>query len=100
MVRADVIYLVKRIPENGGVFDDYEETRRMVYCTIHSVGMREAYEAMGHGLNPEVVFELSDYAEYLGEKIVVWQGVRYDVIRTYVKGQKIEITVQRSDRNA
>lgn len=100
MVRADVIYLIKRIPENVGVFDDPEYTRRMVFCTIHSVGMRETYEAMGHGIAPELVFELSDYEEYQGEKILVWQGDWYDVIRTYVKGQKIEITVQRSDRNA
>lgn len=95
MVRADVVYLVSETPAARGVFEPVERTKRMVYCEVRSVGMSEVYEAKGHDLEPEYVFDLSDYAEYNGEKIVEYNGVLYDVFRTYVNGQKIEITVTR-----
>lgn len=97
MVRADVIYLVSESPEARGVFETAQRTKRMVFCEVRSVGMSEAYEAKGHDLSLEYVFDLSDYAEYNGEKIVEYNGVMYDVFRTYVNGQKIEITVMRRD---
>jgi hypothetical protein len=97
MVRADVLYLVSETPEARGVFDEVNRTKRMVYCEVRSVGMSEVYEAKGHDLNPEYVFDLSDYTEYNGEKLVEYNGVLYDVFRTYVNGQKIEITVTRRD---
>lgn len=95
MIRADVLYLISENPEAHGVFDAPATTRRMVYCTVSSVSRTEVYLAKGHGLDPEFVFELSDFAEYQGEKIVEYNGVLYDVIRTYVRSQSIEITVAR-----
>lgn len=100
MVRADVLFLVSESPAVRGVFDHVERSKRMVYCTVRSVGMSEAYEAKGHDLSPEYVFDLSDYAEYEGEKMIEYNGVLYDVLRTYVNGQKIEITVTRRDSDA
>ena len=100
MVRADVIYLISD-EEISGVFDDVNRVRRMVYCTVHSVGMSEIYQAKSYGLEPQYVFDLSDYSEYNGEPIVEYNGIWYDVFRTYVNGQKIELTVvERSARDA
>lgn len=95
MVRADVVYLVAEAPEVRGVFDEKTTQKRLVFCVVRSVGMREVYEAKGHELEPEYVFVLSDYDEYKGEKIAEYNGQSYNVIRTYVNGQKIELTVTR-----
>ena len=100
MVRADVITLIADDPAAHGIFDDHEEHERQVYCTVRSVGMREAYEAMGHGLHPEWVFVLTHSFEYQGEKTCVFKGVRYNVIRTFVtEADGIEITVERGNQD-
>lgn len=100
MVRADVLYLISESPEPHGVFEKVTSAKRMVFCTVRSVGMNEIYQAKGHEIELEYVFDISDYAEYDGEKIVEYNGKLYDVVRTYVNGQKIEITVKRRDEDA
>lgn len=95
MVRADVVYLIGEVPEAHGVFDLPAETKRMVYCTVRSVSRSEVYAAKSSGLDPQLVFVLSDYLEYDGEPQLEYQGRRYKVIRTYVNNQQIEITVER-----
>ena len=71
-----------------------------MYCTVHSVGMRETYEAMGQGLRPEYVFELTHSFEYKGEKRCLFHDQMYNVIRTYVnKEDGIEITVERGNEH-
>lgn len=99
MVRADVITLISDIPEARGRFEDHSEIRRVVYCTVKSVGMREAYEAMSHGLRPEWVFVLTHSFEYNGERVCEYNGIRYNIIRTYVnEADGIEITVERGNQ--
>lgn len=98
MLHADVLTLITDSPAEAGVFDPRTETARDVLCTVRSVGMREAYEAMGHGLRPEWVFVLSHDFEYQGEQRCRYHGVEYRVIRTYVtEADGIEITVERSN---
>lgn len=100
MVRADVITLISDVPEARGRFEAHTEIRRVVYCTVKSVGMRETYEAMSHGLKPEWVFELTHSFEYQGEKECEFKGIRYRIIRTYVtEADGIEITVERGNQN-
>lgn len=102
MVRADVISLVREAPEAHGVLDKAEETAREVYCTVRSVGMREFYEAKSAGIEPEIVFQLTNAEDYGGEKIALWKGERYRVVRTYTRSMGIEITCARAtnDREA
>lgn len=100
MVRADVLTLITETPAARGAFEEPALTERVVYCTVRSVGMREAYEAMGHGLKPEWVFELTHAFEYQGEKRCMFRGVHYNVIRTYVtEADGIEITVERGNEH-
>lgn len=100
MVKADVLTLITEIPAARGAFEEAATTERVVYCTVRSVGMREAYEAMGHGLKPEWVFELAHAFEYQGEKRCIFRGVHYNVIRTYVtEADGIEITVERGNEH-
>ena len=94
MIFRDVITLIGENPAAHGVFDEVKETERQVYCSVRSVGMTEAYTALSHGLHPEFVFTLSDYADYQGEKLCEYQGVRYRIVRTYRANQGIELTVE------
>lgn len=97
MAIADVIYLIAEDPEAHGVYEEVNETERMVYVTILSVGMTEAYTAMSAGLAPDLRFLIREAADYQGEKKCRFQGVLYDIIRTYQKERSVELTVQRSN---
>ena len=94
MMFRDVITLVSESPAAHGVLDEITETQKQVYCSVRSVGMSEAYQAMSNGLHPQFVFVLSDYADYGGEKVVIYNGKRYRVIRTYRQNQGLEMTVE------
>lgn len=90
----DVLTLVSENPAAHGVFDNVTETQKQVFCTVRSVGMNEAYQARANGLHPQYVFVLSDFADYAGEKICIYNNVRYRIIRTYRNNQGIELTVE------
>lgn len=94
MMFRDVITLVSESPATHGVLDEVTETQKQVFCSVRSVGMSEAYQAMSNGLHPQFVFVLSDYADYSDEKIVIYNGKRYRVIRTYRQNQGLELTVE------
>lgn len=94
--KDDVISLISKtytITDYGDV--TVSENKREVFADVRSVGMREKYEALQAGLNPELVFVLADYYEYEGEDEIEHDEERYRVIRTYRNGQTLEITVTR-----
>ncbi len=71
------------------------EMRTTILCALNSVGRNEFYSGAAAGLRPELVFLVHAY-EYNGERIVEFEGVRYNVIRTYQTGtEEIELTVER-----
>lgn len=100
MMFRDVITLVSESPAAHGVLDDITETQTQVYCSVRSVYMNEAYQAMSNGLHPQFVFVLSDYADYNGQKIVLYNGKRYRIIRTYRQNQGIELTAEEATIDA
>ena len=101
MLKANVIKLIAVNPEATGVGMDPAETKREVFCTVKSIGQQEAYLAMGQGLNPELKVILAHDFEYEGERLADMDGVRYDILRTYVtETDGIELTLQRVARNA
>ena len=101
MLKANVVDLIRVIPEASGVGTEPKETRRTVYCTIKSIGMQEAYQAMGIGLNPELKVCLAHDFEYAGERICELAGQRYRILRTYItETDGIELTIQREAGNA
>ena len=100
MVRADVLTLIADEPAAHGRFEAVTPVRRTVFCTVRSVGMRESYEAMSHGLRPEYVFQLTHSFEYQDEKRCEYHGVLYNVVRTYVTdADGIEIIVERGNQS-
>ena len=101
MLKANVVDLITVSPEAAGVGTARTETKRTVFCTVRSIGQQEAYLAMGQGLNPELKVILAHDFEYEGERLCEMDGVRYDILRTYVtQADGIELTLQRVSRNA
>ena len=94
MIRAEVISLVAETPADHGVFETRTESTRDVFAEIRSVGYTEFYTAKSAGIEPSIVFVLTDYMEYGGEKIVLFDDKRYRVVRTYTNGQTIELTCE------
>lgn len=100
MIRADIITLIK---ENAhGIFEADNSTERDVFAEIQSVRQKEFYLALNDGIQPQYTFVLTDYADYDDEKLCRYNGVLYDIIRTYtpVNGQTIELTVKKHEVNA
>lgn len=103
MMRSDVITLITEAPTAHGIFDPPTESERAVPCYVKSVGFQEFFQALAQGLHPSMVFVLSDYAEYQDEKIAVYHGKRYRIVRTFVTPQlSIELSVEEAtvDREA
>ena len=68
------------------------QAERVVFAQILNIGQQEFYQAQASGLKPEVKFELSDYLDYQNEKEFLFDGRRYQVLRAYRKGQRLELT--------
>ncbi len=98
MIRSSVVTLLTASPEPRGVFQTPTETPREVYCGVMSVGMKETYEAMASGYAPEIKLVLSDYTEYQGERTCIFEGVRYRILRTYIRNDYcIELVLEREE---
>lgn len=94
MIRDDVCYLISESPSPHGLFDTVTRTERMVYCRVNSVGSAEFWRGKTAGVDLSIVFVLSDYLEYQGEKLIRWGDRLYSVVRTYVNQNEIEISCE------
>ncbi|MFE1630747.1 phage head closure protein [Brevibacillus reuszeri] len=66
-----------------------------VLCCLDSVGRTEFYNAAANGLRPELLLVIHAF-EYNGERKVMFQGVTYNVIRTYEADfEELELTCER-----
>ena len=77
------------------------ETQRTVKVTEKAVGMNEAYQAMGLGLNPEKRLLIPYEKDYRGERELEYEGERWKVLR--VAGGEFNgvlLTIQRMSGNA
>lgn len=100
MICDEVISLIREDPKEHGVFDAPTETQYQCYCQVNSVTRSEYYRAKENGIEPQFVFTLAEYADYNGEKIVVYKGKRYRVIRVYVINHSVELTVGEATADA
>lgn len=99
MYRADVISLISEDPQAHGMFDSYEPSTRDVFCEVSSVSMNEAYTAMSEGLHPEFRFVVRVAEDYHGEGFLIFHGIQYRIIRTYMSGDGIELYAERVTGN-
>jgi SPP1 family predicted phage head-tail adaptor len=101
MMKSNVVDLISVDPRVTGVGTEPAETKRTVYCTVKSIGMQEAYQAMGVGLNPELKVILAHDFEYGGEDLCELNGQKFRIIRSYItETDGIELTLQRVAGNA
>lgn len=96
MIRASTVTLISALPDAHGVYDAPYLTDREVACDVQSVTRNEAYAALNHGLHPECVLVLSNYAEYQGETTCCFENYLYKILRTYIRpDQSIELVIER-----
>lgn len=62
-----------------------------VYVMPMGVYNAEFYNAAQAGLHPSITFELTNRADYNGEKLIEWEGKMYSVIRTDWNAQRDSI---------
>ena len=77
------------------------ETKRTVKVTEKTVGLQEAYQALGLGLNPEKRLLIPYEKDYAGERELEYEGERWKVLR--VAGGEyngVLLTIQRIAGNA
>ena len=79
-------------------FDEYGNesivyTDRQVFVMPRGVYNAEFYNAAQAGLHPSITFVLTNKADYNGEKLIEWQGVLYNVIRTDWTAQRDKISL-------
>lgn len=96
MDRSNVITLIgEAFTKNEYGVQIQTETRREVYCNVTSVSLSEWSEGGRLGLNPE--FRMTMFApDYLGEKVLEFNGVRYAIYRTYYgRNDTLDLYVER-----
>lgn len=77
------------------------ETQRTVKVTEKAVGMNEAYQAMGLGLNPEKRLLIPYEKDYRGERELIYEGERWKVLRVaWNEFNGVLLTIQRMSGNA
>lgn len=62
-----------------------EEVKETVLCRITDIGQSEFYNANVSDLRPDIKFIIKEF-EYKGQKEVIFNEVKYKVIRTYYTG--------------
>ena len=77
--------------EYGNEVDNITETT--VFVMPRGVYNAEFYNAAQLGLHPSITFELTNKADYHGEKVIEWEGRDYNVIRTDWNAQRDKISL-------
>lgn len=97
MDKSRAIYLIGQTSEKDdyGVYRKTETEPRKVFAQVESVTRSEFFEGGRNGLNPELRF-IVFFADYHGETIIEYNGVRYGVYRTYqAKNDALELYTER-----
>ena len=77
------------------------ETKRTVKVTEKALGMQEAYQALGLGLNPEKRLLIPYDKDYRGERELMYEGERWKVLRVAAgEYNGVLLTIQRMNGNS
>lgn len=69
-----------------------------VFVMPRSVYSSEFYNAAQAGLHPSITFEISNRADYHGERLIRWQGTVYNVIRADWVSQRDKLSLVCEER--
>lgn len=92
----ETIYLAREV--EGDEVDEYGDPvikleKEELFAEQKSIGQKEFYQAQTEGEKPEIKFVIPDYLDYNDQQIVIYEGVRYKVLRTYRNTKnELEIT--------
>lgn len=92
MDRSDVIELVSttRQKNSKGIYETVE-VKKQIFCSVRSVTMQEFFQGGQMGLKNQIRFDVFQY-DYDGEEVIIHNGNRYSVYRTYLsKDDVLEI---------
>ena len=70
------------------------EVETTVFCEVDSITQTEFYQAANTELNPEYKFTIF-FGDYSGQPMVIYNGVRYAIYRTYRADDNLELYVER-----
>lgn len=91
----EIAYLCSSVITQDEYLNEKEVFReREVFVEPRSVGTSEFYRAATTDFHPDIKLVLADYYDYEGEKVVRYDGKLYDVIRTYERYNRLELTLQ------
>lgn len=91
----DIAYLCKEtITQDEFRNEILSLEEREVFVQAKSIGAREFYQAATTDYHPTITLVMADYYDYEGEGVVRYNGDLFDVIRTYRKGNRLELTLQ------
>lgn len=76
--------------EFGEVIENF--IYRKVYANKQSIRQSEFYQGASVGLKPELLFEIRT-VEFNNEEKLRYEGKEYMIVRTFNKGETIELTV-------
>ena len=92
---TDTIKLIKQTATVDVIGNEtYTETERTLLCEVDYISQSEFYAAANTDLNPEYRFTVF-YGDYEDERIVVYNGTRYSIYRTYRAGDYMELYAER-----
>ena len=73
-------------------------TPKPVFVHPRGVYSSEFYQAAQAGLHPSITFELTNRADYNGEKLIEWNGKLYDIVRADWTAQRDRISLVCEER--
>lgn len=87
-----VAYLIEKnyTEDDLGQQSVSEEKRIEIMVSVGNVSRSEWFEAGRNGLKPSIMLTTAA-VNYSGEEIIEFDGVRYGIYRTYIKGDTDEI---------
>lgn len=77
--------------EYGNISESYTDVT--VFVEPRGVYNSEFYNAAQVGLKPSITFQLTNRADYSGQKVVLFEGKEYSVIRADWTGQRDKISL-------
>ena len=91
-MRQSTVELIAETVERDDIGQEYTETASSgeVYCTVKSVTRDEwrvAYQA-GWDASAKLTVSAADYG---GERVAIFEGLRYVIYRTYRDGMDVEL---------
>ena len=86
------------LSESTSAFDQYGNqkltyNRRKVYVMPRGVYQSEFYNAAQAGIHPSITFEMTNRADYQGEKLIEFESEVYNIIRDDWNSQKDKIAL-------